>query len=89
MARMFREPGDSRWGFQALGIPCKGKTYKDSMPAVVQYALTKPTDRGLMRQSTTMSDFDTPRMSYQASMVEEPKVESASKEATCGSCSVQ
>lgn len=87
MARMFREPGDSRWGFQALGIPCKGKTYKDSMPSVVQYCMTKPTDRSLMRQTTTMSDFDGPGSHP---VTGRPLVESASKESTCGaSCSMQ
>jgi len=31
MARMVREPG-ARWGFQALGQFCKGRTWKDSVP---------------------------------------------------------
>ena len=30
IARLFREPGD-RWGFQAIGNFCRGRTYKDSL----------------------------------------------------------
>lgn len=30
IARLFREPG-SRWGFQAIGTFCRGKTWKDSV----------------------------------------------------------
>eukprot|EP00929_Paragymnodinium_shiwhaense_P121336 TRINITY_DN9352_c0_g1_i1.p1 TRINITY_DN9352_c0_g1~~TRINITY_DN9352_c0_g1_i1.p1 ORF type:complete len:418 (-),score=79.72 TRINITY_DN9352_c0_g1_i1:50-1303(-) len=38
MARLFREPGAERWGFQAIGAPCSGGTWKDSMSAVMKYA---------------------------------------------------
>lgn len=37
IARLFREPGGDRWGFQALGSFCAGNTYKDSLPAMRQY----------------------------------------------------
>jgi tellurium resistance protein TerZ len=30
IARISREAGD-RWGFHALGLPCRGRTYKDSV----------------------------------------------------------
>jgi len=33
IARMARE-ADGRWGFHALGLPCRGRTYKDSLPQV-------------------------------------------------------
>uniref|UniRef100_A0A7S1Q8N6 TerD domain-containing protein n=1 Tax=Alexandrium catenella TaxID=2925 RepID=A0A7S1Q8N6_ALECA len=38
IARLFREYGGERWGFQALGIPCIGQTWKDSMPHIKQAA---------------------------------------------------
>lgn len=53
IARLFRAPGDVRWGFQAIGAPCKGRTYKDSLPEVMKYAATAPS--GLLRSSTTAS----------------------------------
>merc|ERR1712072_1398709 len=31
IARIAREAG-GRWGFHALGLPCRGRTYKDSVP---------------------------------------------------------
>lgn len=31
IARLMREPGPSRWGFQAIGTFCKGRTWKDSL----------------------------------------------------------
>lgn len=31
IARLFREPGVRRWGFQAVGTFCKGNTWKDSV----------------------------------------------------------
>lgn len=40
IARMCREAGD-RWGFHALGIPCRGRTYKDSMPEIRRVAHVK------------------------------------------------
>mmetsp|Transcript_87121 Transcript_87121/g.247000 ORF Transcript_87121/g.247000 Transcript_87121/m.247000 type:complete len:434 (-) Transcript_87121:109-1410(-) len=54
MARLFREPGN-RWGFQAVGAPCRGQTYKDSMPAVLQYARTRPSDLGMRSVSSAGS----------------------------------
>lgn len=42
MARLFREPGGARWGFQALGEPCNGKTYKDSLPSMFELAKMSP-----------------------------------------------
>merc|ERR1711920_715678 len=33
VAKMMREAGD-RWGFHALGLPCRGQTFKDSLPQI-------------------------------------------------------
>merc|ERR1711865_908802 len=33
IAKIAREVG-GRWGFHALGLPCRGRTYKDSLPQV-------------------------------------------------------
>eukprot|EP00930_Biecheleria_cincta_P056865 TRINITY_DN42893_c0_g1_i1.p1 TRINITY_DN42893_c0_g1~~TRINITY_DN42893_c0_g1_i1.p1 ORF type:complete len:446 (-),score=77.19 TRINITY_DN42893_c0_g1_i1:80-1417(-) len=38
ISRLFREPGNIRWGFQALGIPCDGNTWTHSMPMISHYA---------------------------------------------------
>jgi len=42
IARLVREPGNVRWGFQAIGVPCRGKTWQDSMPQVMSYAQAPP-----------------------------------------------
>jgi len=34
IAKIAREAGGSRWGFHALGLPCRGRTYKDSLPQI-------------------------------------------------------
>jgi len=57
MARMFKEPGGVRWGFQAVGMPCKGNMWKDSLPFAMSLAqkpardLQPPTDTRGTRQS--------------------------------------
>eukprot|EP00812_Abedinium_dasypus_P011618 NODE_5171_length_607_cov_37.570652.p2 GENE.NODE_5171_length_607_cov_37.570652~~NODE_5171_length_607_cov_37.570652.p2 ORF type:complete len:107 (+),score=10.25 NODE_5171_length_607_cov_37.570652:3-323(+) len=33
MSKIAREAG-VRWGFHAIGIPCMGHTFKDSLPAI-------------------------------------------------------
>eukprot|EP00927_Polykrikos_kofoidii_P059243 TRINITY_DN5443_c0_g1_i1.p1 TRINITY_DN5443_c0_g1~~TRINITY_DN5443_c0_g1_i1.p1 ORF type:complete len:447 (-),score=73.85 TRINITY_DN5443_c0_g1_i1:76-1287(-) len=38
IARLFLEPGGARWGFQAIGTPCPGNTWKGSEPALLQCA---------------------------------------------------
>lgn len=44
MARLFRVPGTGRWGFQALGIPCRGRCIKEPecMDAIVVQAKKSP-----------------------------------------------
>eukprot|EP00928_Gymnodinium_smaydae_P034151 TRINITY_DN24277_c1_g1_i1.p1 TRINITY_DN24277_c1_g1~~TRINITY_DN24277_c1_g1_i1.p1 ORF type:complete len:435 (-),score=108.43 TRINITY_DN24277_c1_g1_i1:32-1336(-) len=54
IARLMREPGD-RWGVQAMGLPCIGKTWKDSMPEITRSAAMKPTALQLARTSTFSS----------------------------------
>lgn len=40
ISRICREAG-GRWGFHALGLPCKGRTYKDSLPQLRQATQVK------------------------------------------------
>eukprot|EP00441_Pelagodinium_beii_P019766 CAMPEP_0197655024 /NCGR_PEP_ID=MMETSP1338-20131121/39202_1 /TAXON_ID=43686 ORGANISM="Pelagodinium beii, Strain RCC1491" /NCGR_SAMPLE_ID=MMETSP1338 /ASSEMBLY_ACC=CAM_ASM_000754 /LENGTH=377 /DNA_ID=CAMNT_0043230587 /DNA_START=8 /DNA_END=1141 /DNA_ORIENTATION=- len=47
IARMMREPG-ARWGFQALGQFCKGRTWKDSVPELQSLALHQQMPAGSM-----------------------------------------
>jgi tellurium resistance protein TerZ len=44
MARLFREPGDLRWGFHAIGMPCRGETWQSSVPDVQSYVAIMPQD---------------------------------------------
>jgi len=44
VARLFWDAGSKRWSFQAVGMPCGGRTWKDSMPQVIQCAQTQPHD---------------------------------------------
>jgi len=42
MSRLLREPGNVRWGFQALGMPSRGSMWKDCLPDIMKYARMKP-----------------------------------------------
>eukprot|EP00930_Biecheleria_cincta_P055657 TRINITY_DN41955_c0_g1_i1.p1 TRINITY_DN41955_c0_g1~~TRINITY_DN41955_c0_g1_i1.p1 ORF type:complete len:441 (-),score=96.60 TRINITY_DN41955_c0_g1_i1:47-1342(-) len=53
MARLFREDGDQRWGFQAIGTFCRGQTWKDSVPQMLPLVSTSA--RQLQMQQRTMS----------------------------------
>jgi len=44
VARLFFDASSKRWSFQAAGVPCAGKTWKDSMPNVTQFAQVPPHD---------------------------------------------
>lgn len=35
VSKIAREAG-GRWGFHALGLPCRGRTYKDSLPQILE-----------------------------------------------------
>jgi len=48
VARLFWDAGSKRWSFQAAGVPCPGKTWKDSMQTVLQFAQMPPRDLQLM-----------------------------------------
>jgi len=50
IARLFREPG--RWGFQALGQFCRGKTWKDAVEDMVPLVRTTPQALQLRGAST-------------------------------------
>eukprot|EP00931_Biecheleriopsis_adriatica_P087019 TRINITY_DN61541_c0_g1_i1.p1 TRINITY_DN61541_c0_g1~~TRINITY_DN61541_c0_g1_i1.p1 ORF type:complete len:428 (+),score=83.71 TRINITY_DN61541_c0_g1_i1:64-1347(+) len=56
IAKIAREVG-GRWGFHALGLPCRGRTYKDSQRQIQQAAGVAT--RALMARSTTL-DFAYP-----------------------------
>jgi len=53
IARLFREPGD-RWGFQAIGSFCNGKTWKDTVPELSAVFHTTPKQLQ-MRGASSMS----------------------------------
>jgi tellurium resistance protein TerZ len=42
VARMFRASGGDRWGFQAVGSPCRGNTWKDSVQDLRALRQTDP-----------------------------------------------
>jgi len=44
VARLFWDASGRRWSFQAAGMPCGGKTWKDSMPTLMQFAHMPPHD---------------------------------------------
>jgi tellurium resistance protein TerZ len=54
IARLFREDGE-RWGFQAIGTFCKGRTWKDSLPAMAEVVRKRPKDLQLQRGTTVIS----------------------------------
>merc|ERR1712139_535370 len=51
IARIAREAG-GRWGFHALGLPCRGRTYKDSLPQLRAACKTKTSSLLLRTQSS-------------------------------------
>lgn len=50
---------DGRWSFHALGLPCRGRTYKDSLPEIKQICVQDT--RKLMARGGT-ADFDSVQM---------------------------
>jgi len=51
IARIAREAG-SRWGFHALGLPCRGRTFKDSLPQLRAACKVKTSSLILRTQSS-------------------------------------
>jgi tellurium resistance protein TerZ len=70
VSRIAREAGN-RWGFHALGQPCRGRTYKDSIPAIRHLANVK-THALLQRSGTSMSDIGGPSGQIGKSLVVAP-----------------
>merc|ERR1712151_1075582 len=52
IAKIAREAG-GRWGFHALGLPCRGRTYKDSLPQIRRVCEVKTHSLMLRSQSTS------------------------------------
>merc|ERR1712072_1496030 len=51
IARIARETG-GRWGFHALGLPCRGRTYEDSLPQLRAACKVKTASLMLRTQSS-------------------------------------
>jgi tellurium resistance protein TerZ len=58
IAKIAREAG-GRWGFHALGLPCRGRTYKDSLPKIRQTCHLKTSS--LVLPETATATWATPR----------------------------
>jgi len=62
IAKIAREAGGTRWGFHALGLPCRGRTYKDSLPEIRRVCSVKTSSLMLRSASSTeFPDYPTPR----------------------------
>lgn len=79
IAKIAREAG-GRWGFHALGLPCRGRTYKDSLPQIRNVSTVKTS--ALMVRSHTNDSLGTilsasqPPLAYAPPRFE-PRVDSA------------
>lgn len=54
IAKIAREAGE-RWGFHALGLPCRGRTFKDSLPQLRQASKVKT--HSLMLRSNSFENM--------------------------------
>eukprot|EP00931_Biecheleriopsis_adriatica_P037079 TRINITY_DN21286_c0_g1_i1.p1 TRINITY_DN21286_c0_g1~~TRINITY_DN21286_c0_g1_i1.p1 ORF type:complete len:445 (-),score=65.70 TRINITY_DN21286_c0_g1_i1:115-1449(-) len=52
VSKLNRE-SDGRWGFHALGLPCRGQTYKDSLPQI--FEVCKQDTRKLLARGGTFA----------------------------------
>lgn len=77
VAKIAREAG-GRWGFHALGLPCRGRTYKDSLPQIRQMCKVK-TSSLLLRGST--GDLSNPGAGYSSHPISSPMSMSSPPEA--------
>jgi tellurium resistance protein TerZ len=57
IAKIAREAGGTRWGFHALGLPCRGRTYKDSLPQIRASSNLKTASLLLRSQTGHFSEF--------------------------------
>lgn len=64
VAKIAREAG-GRWGFHALGLPCVGRTWKDSLPHI-QRACTQATRQLMARGGTTDMSHSAPTAPHYA-----------------------
>merc|ERR1712183_306682 len=44
VARLLRAPDGRRWSFQAIGQPCRGNVYRESLPAILAVGGQRPTE---------------------------------------------
>jgi len=58
ISRMVRETG-GRWGFHALGLPCQGRTYKDSLFKIKQVSQMKTKSLVLQRSPSMGTQITT------------------------------
>jgi len=56
VGKLRREAGN-RWGFHALGIPCRGRTYIDSLPDIIKNATIET--KALLARSSTSGSLNT------------------------------
>jgi len=78
ISRMAREAG-GRWGFHALGLPCQGRTYKDSLAKIKKVAQMKTASLMLQRSPSMSTSATTTTM--HVSMP--PPVQTAQNPACC------
>merc|ERR1712151_1340201 len=55
IGKISREVG-GRWGFHALGIPCRGRTYKESLPQLIAASQAKTASLPLRSSFTGGTD---------------------------------
>jgi tellurium resistance protein TerZ len=80
VSKLAREAGN-RWGFHALGLPCRGRTYKDSLP-YLKHVAAQDTRQLMMRGGTQSLSVGTQGTTYHVA----PPVR---QDAEQGCCSVQ
>jgi len=66
IAKIAREVG-GRWGFHALGLPCRGRTYKDSVPQL-RAACKVKTSTLLLRSKSSGSNLGGPQFSSRSNL---------------------
>jgi len=85
IAKIAREAG-GRWGFHALGLPCRGRTYKDSLPQIRQSCHLKTASLALRTPSNSNPDLQVGSFGSQGTMatkVQAPHVIQDSPQCCC------
>lgn len=83
IAKIAREVG-GRWGFHALGVPCRGRTYKDSLPYVRNISGVK-TSSLMLRTQNSFGEFS--HMNSNVATPLHPTKAPNNKKAAC--CTIQ